>query len=147
MELNPQTAKLMKQWADITTERFIDRYDKLKIGVWKFNDAGRLVAATGSLRNEILAGTTVGPDMVKFTHAYYGAFIDMGVGRGTKKSDVAFDRSARGTGAESSGRRPKKWYSPVIYRELNILSDLAANLLGHAGQAAIVENLPRKVEL
>lgn len=148
MELNPQTAKLMKEWAAITSERMDKTYDKLGIGRWRFNEqSGRLVASTGNLRKDISNGWSFSGGMARFSHGYYGAFVDMGVGRGTKLGDVAFDSRFRGTGAESSGRRPKRWFSRNIYREINKLADLAKGIIGMDATAAIVDSLPKRIEL
>lgn len=70
-------------------------------------------------------------DAIHILYNYYGMFPDMGVGKGIPISEVAMMRG-------SGGRRAKKWYSPVIYREVARLAEKVAKLTGIRATATIL---------
>jgi hypothetical protein len=73
-------------------------------------------------------------DTIHILYNYYGMFPDMGVGKGIPIGEVAM---MRGQG----GRRAKKWYSPVIYREVARLAEKTALLTGIQATASIETEL------
>jgi hypothetical protein len=129
------------QWAKITIERFQKQFPKLKINQGKlFNSFTQSVTATDS-----------GIAMITFTYALYGQYVDMGVGRGVAvgaRGSAAFSgyRNEKGQILRMK-RRPKKWYSPVIFKEQVMLMHIMADTFGDKAVRDIVRNLPQKFEI
>lgn len=112
-----QTQKeLAEMWAKITIERWQERMQELKIG------------HTGDLENSfgyrILLDQTLAIKQIDLGFLFYGKFVDMGVGRGLGIENVKDNRAkwAKASG-DKINRRAKKWYTPIFYREYNILNE------------------------
>lgn len=87
-------------------ERWLDRTEKALLGEMRrmnVHESGRLRQGIGTGAYE-RGGVIVG----EIAFPVYGRFVDMGAGRGARIGAL-------------SGRTPKKWYSPTVYRRLNIL--------------------------
>jgi len=91
------------------------------------------VGSSGSLHKSFTYKLTYGSDGMptKVTIGFYfhGKFVDMGVGRGVKISDVKGNAEKWRSLAsdERKGikpRRPKKWYSPTMYYEYQRLAEI-----------------------
>ena len=98
-------AVMAREWADITIERWMKRISRLGIG-----RTGDLVR---SFTSAVQADSRGDVQKITFTYLYYGMFVDMGVGRGTKYSQ-------RGT----TKRQIKPWYSSIVRREIYKLGEL-----------------------
>lgn len=100
-----QEAYIASRWAEIVIERWQKKIAKYKIG-----STGALVR---SFTSAVEADAKGDVQKITFTYLYYGMFVDMGVGRGTKYSQ-------RGT----TKRQIKPWYSSVVRREIYKLGEL-----------------------
>lgn len=100
-----QEAYIASRWAEIVIERWQKKIAKHKIG-----STGALVR---SFTSAVEADAKGDVQKITFTYLYYGMFVDMGVGRGTKYSQ-------RGT----TKRQIKPWYSSVVRREIYKLGEL-----------------------
>jgi len=91
----------------ITAEAFarivIERWERriIKLGI---NSTGNLLKSFSMYVNGQANGNI---DYIEFTYAFYGRFVDMGVGRGVKYEKVEYSR-----------RKPQPWYSKIFYHEL-----------------------------
>jgi hypothetical protein len=112
-------------WADIVTDNFFDKIEKLKIGYsWQLED---------SIGYELISNAGGLPERVEFAFNYYGKFVDMGVGKGVEIGAVK-DRS-------DHGRRPKKWYSKTMYAQIMKLRDILQKKYGRIAAITIIENI------
>ncbi len=100
-----QEAYIASRWAEIVIERWQKKIAKYKIG-----STGALVR---SFTSAVEADAKGDVQKITFTYLYYGMFVDMGVGRGTKYSQ-------RGT----TKRQIKPWYSSIVRREIYKLGEL-----------------------
>lgn len=100
-----QEAYIASRWAEIVIERWQKKIAKYKIG-----STGALVR---SFTSAVEADAKGDVQKITFTYLYYGMFVDMGVGRGTKYSQ-------RGT----TKRQIKPWYSSVVRKEIYKLGEL-----------------------
>lgn len=100
-----QEAYIASRWAEIVIERW-----QKKIAKYKIDSTGALVR---SFTSAVEADAKGDVQKITFTYLYYGMFVDMGVGRGTKYSQ-------RGT----TKRQIKPWYSSVVRREIYKLGEL-----------------------
>ena len=108
-----QEAYIASRWAEIVIERWQKKIAKYKIG-----STGALVR---SFTSAVEADAKGDVQKITFTYLYYGMFVDMGVGRGTKYSQ-------RGT----TKRQIKPWYSIVVRREIYKLGELM--IVTHGGK-------------
>jgi hypothetical protein len=114
----------VEAWADIVTDNWLDKIDKLKIGYsFQLGD---------SIGYELIGNSGGLPERVEFSFKYYGKFVDMGVGRGVTL-DMVRDRS-------DHTRRPKKWYSKQMYAQIFKLRDILGKKYGSIGAITIIEN-------
>lgn len=106
MNDNPKDeARMAREWADITIDRWLKKTARLKIG-----NTGALVR---SFTSSVIADARGDVQKIAFTFLYYGIFVDMGVGRGTNLQQVGL-----------TNRKKKPWYSPVVRREIYKLGEL-----------------------
>jgi predicted helicase len=75
------------------------------------------------------------PTRVTIGFMFHGRFVDMGVGNGVKMEDIKTNREiyrnlSRAGRAGKKPRKPKKWYSPVIYREYQRAAEILAGKYG-----------------
>jgi hypothetical protein len=111
MEINKETIEILKAWNQITQRRL--RAKAFKLGL---ADTRSLIASIdlSAIDNQI-----------NLRYNYYGMFVDMGVGKNAPLGN-------------QSKRKPRKWYSPTIYREVAKLSEILAKEAGENIQAAIL---------
>jgi hypothetical protein len=124
MDNNLNISLTVQAWADIVLDRWLNKIDAMKI-----NDQYLLA---NSFMHEIISSASGDPVRIEFAFNYYGKFVDMGVGRGVKLSDV---------GAVESKRHPKRWYSSVFYPQISKLASLLAQKYARLGAVTIVENI------
>jgi hypothetical protein len=125
MAENTDLRLTIEAWADIVTDNWFDKIDKLKIG-YSFQ-------LEESIRFELIGNSGNMPERVDFTFNHYGKFVDMGVGKGVEIGDVK-DRG-------ESRRRPKKWYSKTMYAQIIKLREILAKKYGRVAAISIIENI------
>jgi hypothetical protein len=117
MELNPQLIELYKAWGAITVENL--RESAMK------KDVHDSLSLIDSIEWNLVE------DAIHVMYNYYGMFPDMGVGKGVPISEVR---------SSDNKRRPKKWYSKQMYREVARLSEILGDYFGdHAMHAVLSE--------
>lgn len=125
MASNTNIRLTVDAWADIVTSNWLEKIHKLKIGVsFQLED---------SIQFELIGNSGRLPERIDFSFKYYGKFVDMGVGKNVTielVNDKSFHR-----------RRPKKWYTKVMYSQVMKLRDLLAKKYGHVAAISIVENI------
>lgn len=129
--------EIARAWAQITIKRWRKKIDRLKIGQ---HSSGELFR---SFQYSVLASAGGDVQKIEFAFRYYGKFVDMGVGRGTKLSDQPMSRGMRKLSGKLLGmkRVPKKWYSKTFYAETQKLIEILQEEYGHRGQVIISENI------
>ena len=75
------------------------------------------------------------PTRVTIGFMFHGRFVDMGVGKGVKMEDIKSNREvyrnlSRADRAGKKLRKPKKWYSPVMYYEYQRAAEILAGKYG-----------------
>lgn len=112
----------VEAWADIVQKQWKAEMNKLDVG------------QTGDLydsHSKQLMGTGERINMIRFSFLPRGIYVNYGVGR-------EFKRGNRGDIGFSPKRKPKRWFSGIIYRETHALSRILAEKYSHQGVAAIV---------
>lgn len=107
--------EMLAQWAEIVIERWqrgISRPRRGRPAV----DTGHLLK---SFTSQVVSDADGDPQKVVFTFAYYGRFVDMGVGRGVPIEKVP-----------TSHREPVPWYDKRFKAEVNKLAELLAERYG-----------------
>jgi len=128
--------QLCEDWAKYTAQRLQKSIARFKIG------------ASGSLNYSILyqlmgiSGGDVGS--IKHEFNYYGKFVDMGVGRGTKIESVMGNADIISLIGGKS-RRPKRWLSKTYYAEVAELSSLLSAKYGDQYTNIIKEQITKSV--
>ena len=129
--------EIARAWAQITIKRWRRKIDRMKIGQ---NSSGELFR---SFQYNVLASSGGDVQKIEFAFRYYGKFVDMGVGRGTKLGDQPMSMGMRKLSGKFLGmkRVPKKWYSKTFYSETQRLVVILQEEYGHRGQIIISENI------
>ncbi|MBE7177692.1 MAG: hypothetical protein INR69_14890 [Mucilaginibacter polytrichastri] len=105
----------LQKWADITIYKFQRELARLKVGVTNelmFSFSREVIKANGDVQSVV----------IKFLR--YGRFVDMGVGAGVPIGELKlvrqFDiyKDVYGQSFGHNLRRPKKWYSKILYTEI-----------------------------
>ena len=122
------------EWAKITVKRWKAKILKLNI------DAGPLYL---SFLYDVIASAQGDLIKIDFAFHYYGKFVDMGVGKGTKIGQVRENTTTRRLEGKMLGnrRRQKKWYSKTFHAEVMKLSEILQQKYGQKGIVAITENI------
>lgn len=125
-------------WARYTVIEFLKSQRRLRIG------------SSGDLYRSFVhhVESSAGGDLnkIQLSFLYWGTFVDMGVGKGTKLNDVADNSSARRLQGRGHGRRrAKKWYSKTMEREVFKLSRILEDKYGILAFNTIRDTLPRKI--
>ena len=130
--------EIAEAWAKITIIKW-----KKKLASNKIGDTGNLLK---SFKYNVLASAQGNVLKITLLFEYYGRFVDMGVGKGVKISDVKESITSRKLSGKMLGnrRRPKKWYSKTFHAEVMKLSEIFAKEYGHRGVIAITENVSDK---
>ena len=135
----------------LSEREIAEAWAKITIIKWKKKLASNRIGDTGSLlqsfKFNILASAQGNVLKITLLFAYYGRFVDMGVGRGVKIGDVKESATSRRLSGKMLGniRRPKKWYSKTFHAEVMKLSEIFAKEYGHRGVLAITENVSDKL--
>lgn len=114
------------KWAEITIHELRQSMVKKYIG-----QSGDLYK---SFQYKVFTDTNGNPTRVSIGFEYHGRFVDMGVGKGTRlenvKSNAEIWRYAAKNKRSKNPRRPKKWYSPTMYREYQRAAEILAAKYG-----------------
>ncbi|TSA24000.1 MAG: hypothetical protein D4R67_12590 [Bacteroidetes bacterium] len=139
MKLEPGTkftqSEIADAWAKITIRRWRKKIRTLKIG------------ETNSLYDSFVRDVigSANGDLIKidFAFKYYGKFVDMGVGKGTKISGVKESKTSRRLEGRMLGnrRRAKKWYSKTFHAETMRLREILVEHYAEMGSLTIIENI------
>lgn len=114
-------------WSEIVISNWLDRIEKLGVQ-YSFQ-------LEESLLYELIGNSGGLPERIEFSFNYYGKFVDMGVGRGVKLDQVKFQRMDGGR------RRPKTWYSKVMYGQMQRLREIMQQKYARIGTLVIYENI------
>lgn len=114
----------LEAWAKITIQEWRKKLLRMKIG--------RTQALAASFKHHVLLSSGGDYAKIQFLYLWYGAMVDMGVGKGTALGGVKENTIARRLQGKKNGpaRKAKKWYSKVMYREMIILADILAKKYG-----------------
>jgi hypothetical protein len=129
------------QWARYTLERWSDNLQKLGIG------------ATGELERSFRQFVEVNSEgdlqKIELLYAYYGLFVDMGVGKGTKNGDQGRNSDERRLMGKQRGnqRKPKKWVNKTTHGQVLKLGELLADNAGQRAGYILVNTLPREIDI
>jgi len=96
------------RFADYVIKKWLKKCEDLKV-----YESGALVR---SFIAEVFRNAAGNVERIQFTFNYYGRMVDMGVGKGITLDDVG-----------AGYRVAKKWYSSVLYSEVNKLAELMAS--------------------
>lgn len=129
--------EIAQAWAQITVKLWRKNLNRLKIGQ---NSSGDLYR---SFQFKVIAGTGGNVDRIEFAFRYYGKFLDMGVGKGTRLGDRPVSKGYRKLAEKFLGmqRVPKKWYSRTFYGEAQRLFEILQKEYGRKAQVVICENI------
>lgn len=134
------------QWADIAIKEF--HRSMVKAGV-KRSHLWRSLTYNIKYDNGFPVEVSIG-------FLYHGRFVDMGVGRGVRISDVKNNaelwRAAtigkkRKDAAALRGRRPKKWYAKTAYIQFQILSDILLSKYRISTSRIVENNIKTAIEI
>ena len=126
---NTNISLTVEAWAQITHDRWLQKIDTMHI-----SNTYELV---NSFIHQVISDSGGDPERIEYAFKYYGKFVDMGVGKGIKLADI---------GMREIKRRPKKWYSPVLYAEVKKLALILAQKFGRLGAVTICENIDDNAE-
>lgn len=119
----------------------VDAWAKITVERWKAELNRLNVFSTGALyesfSHEITGGES--PEVVRFRFNDYGIYVNFGVGKEFKVGN-------KGDLGMTPGRQEKRWYSPVIYREVNILSRILAEKYGMKAANSIVSAIRSQIK-
>ena len=139
MKLDPGSklakSEIADKWAKITIKRWRKKLRQYRIGNSKELYKSFTKNVIGAARGDLLK--------IEFAFHYYGKFVDMGVGKGTKIGDVKENRTARRLEGRMLGnrRRPKRWYSKTFHAESMRLYEIMGEHYSDLGSVAITENI------
>jgi hypothetical protein len=139
----PQEHKIAVEWLSITIERWRANLKKLKIGSTQELYQSFQGQVVGSADTEL---------KVRLSYAFYGMYVDMGVGRGmgagVKKENADYRRFRNDKGKlHRHVRKAKVWYSRQISREQKALAELMSASTGRILITAIASAAPQQVRI
>ncbi len=105
----------LKEWAEITMQRWRMRIAKLK---FLPSHSGDLI---NSFRAHVMNDANGNPEKVAFTFLYYGYYVDAGAGPGQ--------------------RMPKVWFNKIYWREFNQLGRMMAEQYGQQWVDDVVKSI------
>jgi hypothetical protein len=111
MSENLNIERTVEAWAEITVKEWHARLNQLNIGV------------TGALYDSIqftIKPSDGIPDIINFEHNHYGIFVETGTGRGISKGNT-------GDLGFTPKRKPKRWFTPVLNKEVVKLTNILAS--------------------
>ena len=140
--MNTATTKLSEReiaqaWAQITVKLWRKNLSQLKIGQHSSCDLYK------SFQFKVMASAGGNVERIEFAFRYYGKFLDMGVGKGTRLGDRPVSAGSRKLSGKFLGmqRVPNKWYSRTFYGESHRLFEIFQKEYGRRSQIVISENI------
>jgi hypothetical protein len=129
------------KWARYLIERWVDNLHRLKIG-----DTGELER---SFRSFVEVNSDGDLQKIELVYAYYGLFVDMGVGKGTKSGEQGENSDARRLMGKQRGnqRAPKKWQNRTTHGQVLKLGEVLAENAGQRAGFILVKTLPQTIDL
>lgn len=122
MSENQDLKLTAEAWAEIVVERWEEKIMRLRI--YRSGDLAR------SFTHHVIANANGNPELIQFAFAYYGKFVDMGVGNGVKYGDTG-----------SGNRKAKAWYSKTFFAEIEKLKIIMAEKYGLKAQMTIIDTI------
>lgn len=124
----------------------VQAWVKYTVKDWKTEIAKKKIGHSGQLLQSFRTHTYFGKDAelieATFRFNFYGRFVEMGVGKGTKIGDVVENKITRSLmGRKAAPRRPKKWYSKKLFFNANRLQEIIAKKFALQGQSIIVSEI------
>ncbi len=106
--------------APITVKLWRKNLSRMKIGK---RSSGELFR---SFQYKVIGSAGGDIQRIEFAFNYYGKFVDMGVGRGTRLGDTPMSGTKRRFAGKflGAGRVPKKWYSKTFFAESQRLAEI-----------------------
>ena len=129
--------EIADEWAFFTISIWREKMVKYKVGL---STSGNLER---SFLKEVIGTPGGGLISINFSFKYYGKFVDMGVGKGTKLGDVGQNKTSRYLEGKMIGNRriPKKWYSKTLFAETATLKEILSREYAFLAGFRIVENI------
>jgi hypothetical protein len=129
------SAQVADAWANITIKEW-----RTKIVAQKMNRSNQLWQ---SFITNVVSQADGDLVKIEFAFKYYGKFVDMGVGKGTKLGGVTENKTSRRVYGKMLGnrRRPKKWYSKTLQHEIYRLADVLGIKYSKAVASEIVNDI------
>lgn len=129
--------EIARAWAQITIKRWRKNLDRMKVGKRSSRELYR------SFQFKVIAASGGSVDRIEFAFRYYGKFLDMGVGKGTRLGDRPVSRRGKALSEKflGGGRVPKKWYSRTFFAEAHRLFEILQKEYGRKAQVVISENI------
>lgn len=138
-QLTPDVQETIAKWAYYTINSW-----RLKIRELRIRSSGDFER---SFTSHIMVAAGGDLEKVKFMFKFYGVFVDMGVGKGTKIGDVAENKLSRRLQGKQAGnrRRRKPWQNKVTAYNTHRLAEILQEQYGIKARVAIASNLPRVI--
>ena len=140
MAENTDIKLTLEAWAEIVLDRWMEKIDHLGIGY--------SLQLEDSFRMEVINNAGGDVARIEFAFKYYGKFVDMGVGKGTKLDQVKELKTDRRLEGRQRGnyRQAKPWYGKTFYAERMKLMEILSAKYARKGKLAIVENVDDNAE-
>ena len=127
-----------------TQKEYIDGWTDMMITIWKEKIIRYSIVNTGKLHASINnGGTTDNSALLKFSS--YGIYQAFGVGNGYKRDnggDLHFlDPEYRKKHKLGKPRKRRNWYTPKLYRSIQVLQRAMAELYAHDAVNTICDAL------
>ena len=132
--------EVAQAWAQITVKQWRKNLSRLKIGQYSSGELFR------SFQFKVIGSAGGDIQKIEFAFNYYGKFVDMGVGRGTRLGDQPLSRTRQRFAGKfhGTGKVPKKWYSKTFYAESHRLFEILKKEYGRKAQILITESIGDK---
>jgi len=124
---NPNTNTVITAtiWAEILIEKFMDKVRKLGI-----TDQNQLI---NSFTHEVIANSNGDVSRVELAYLLYAKFVDMGVGKGVKLSQVG----------KKGSRVARAWFNPVFWPQFKRLVQLLAQKQAQKGVILLIDSIDK----
>lgn len=123
--LNDLQRETLRKWMYYTIKDFRREIDGKKIG-----ETNKL---RSSFQGSLTGNDSGGLSRISLSFLYYGKFVELGVGRGTKLGDVYENKSEKKYNGKRLARRPKIWYSSKMTFNFNRAAEIMQQLYGVYG--------------
>lgn len=126
-----------------TQKEYIDGWTDMMITIWKEKIIRYGIVNTGQLHSSFNGDSTENSAMLKF--ASYGIYQAFGVGNGYKRDNGGYlyflDPEYRKKHELGKPRKRRNWYTPKLYRSVQVLQRAMAELYAHDSVNAICDAL------